>query len=243
MRKAGGASNWFRCCAYCLASASFTCSCFLMSWRKHRLNWAIKTLAFSSFYTFGVQGFSNLGLVMVFHHNLMVFLPWFFFRKVMDFHRFSPIFKPIVLVRNNLPGKSITRKVLCFNLTKLLDQGLLVFVRWRSMSDPPLASNVYLHKITGFWKKWKNLYVFISKKKLKIQEHELELKNKCRKLSWFEFPKLLVDWWDANHLCLGLVEQARCAPPASVIHRIKRWWFPYEDFNSGPKLKRKIDSF
>ena len=25
----------------------------------------------------------------------------------------------------------------------------------RFMSDPPLASNVYLHKITGFWKKWK----------------------------------------------------------------------------------------
>lgn len=122
------------------------------------------------------------------------------------------------------PIFSSKTKVLCFNLTKLLDQGLLVFVRWRFMSDPPLASNVYLHKITGFWKKWKNLYVFISKKKLKIQEHELELKNKCRRLSWFEFQKLLVDWWDANHLCLGLVEQARCAPPASVIHRIKRWW-------------------
>lgn len=68
------------------------------------------------------------------------------------------------------------------------------------------------------------MYLFL--KKLKIQEHELELKNKCRKKSWFEFPKLLVDGWDANHLCLGLVEQARCAPPASIIHRIKRWWSP-----------------
>ena len=44
------------------------------------------------------------------------------------------------------------------------------------------------------------------------------------------------------HRCLGLVEQARCAPPASIIHRIKRWWSVKISIVV-QKWKRKIDSF
>ncbi len=106
--------------------------------------------------------------------------------------------------------------------------------KWRSWILWILESNLYPKKDDWIWKNkiWK-------------KKHE-----NPRTWTWveqqtsviFEFQKLLVDWWDANHRYLGLVEQARCAPPASIIHRIKRWWSVKISIVV-QKWKRKIDSF
>lgn len=180
---------------------------------------------------------------MVYHNNFMVFLSWLFFRKVMDFHRFSPIFKPIVIVRKipqenpSPPISSTETKVLCFNLTKLLDQGLLVFEMEIHVILPWKAT-----KMTGYWKKWKNLYLFILKKT-----------ENPRTWTWVEeqVSQVVMIWipetvgrlvgcqpslpWScgASEVCSSSIRYPQDQEMVICC----------EDFDSGPKLKRKIDWF